>query len=100
MAVNFTAPHSRTSEYRFLPEDITIKPDLNGRFETPEIEWLITDMLAHGQHTPVVIRNDGGASVLVSGFSRWRAVREINDRKLTPVPLQLRCTYVQCTESE
>lgn len=100
MAVQFTAKHSRTSEYRFYPEDISIKPDLNGRFDKPEIEWLITDILAHGQHTPVAIRNDGGQAVLVAGFSRWRAVSEINKRKLSPVPMQLRCTYVQCNEAE
>ena len=100
MAVQFLVEHKRTSEYRFYPEDITIKPDLNGRYEKPEIEWLITDILAHGQHTPVVIRNDGGAAVLVAGFSRWRAISEINHRGLAPVPLQVRCTYVQCTEGE
>jgi ParB/RepB/Spo0J family partition protein len=100
MAVQFAVEHKRTSEYRFYPEDITIKPDLNGRHEKPEIDWLITDILAHGQHTPVVIRNDGGAAVLVAGFSRWRAISEINKRGLAPIKLQVRCTYVQCSESE
>lgn len=100
MAVNFAVKHSRTSEYRLYPEDISIKAEMNGRHEKPEIEWLITDILAHGQHTPVVIRNDGGAATLVAGFSRWRAISEINKRKLMPVPLQVRCTYVQCNESE
>lgn len=100
MAVQFAAKHSRTSEYRFLPEDITINADLNGRHEKPDIEWLITDILRVGQSTPVVIRNDGGKAVLVAGFSRWRAVSEINKRGLSAMPTQLRCTYVQCTESE
>lgn len=100
MAVAFAGDYKRTAEYRFLPENISIKPDLNGRHEKPEIEWLITDMLAHGQHTPVVIRNDGGTAVLVAGFSRWRAVSEINKRNLTPVKMFLRCTYVQCNETE
>jgi ParB/RepB/Spo0J family partition protein len=100
MAIEFKVPHSRTGEYRVLPEHITINPELNGRYETPDIEWLITDMLAHGQHTPVVIRNDGGLCVLVAGFSRWRAVSEINKRGLTPVPMVLRCTAVKCNEVE
>jgi ParB/RepB/Spo0J family partition protein len=100
MAVQFAVEHKRTSEYRFYPEDITIKPDLNGRYDKPEIEWLITDILTNGQHTPVAIRNDGGAAVLVAGFSRWRAISEINKRKLAPVPMQIRCTYVQCSEAE
>jgi ParB/RepB/Spo0J family partition protein len=100
MAVQFAVEHKRTSEYRFFPEDISIKPDLNGRHEKPEIEWLITDILNSGQHTPVVIRNDGGVAVLVAGFSRWRAISEINRLKLSPVKMQVRCTYVQCSETE
>lgn len=100
MAVDFKVPNKRTSEYRLFPEDITIKADLNGRHEKPEIDWLITDMLAHGQHTPVAIRNDGGKAVLVAGFSRWRAISEINKHNLSPVKMQVRCTYVQCTEAE
>ena len=100
MAVGFQAEHKRTSEYRFDPENIAIRADLNGRYDKPEIEWLITDILAHGQHTPAVIRNDGGIATLVAGFSRWRAVSEINKRGLAPVKMQLRCTYVQCTEAE
>lgn len=100
MAVQFLSEHKRTSEYRFFPEDIEINPDLNGRYDKPEIEWLITDILQNGQHTPVAIRNDGGNAVLVAGFSRWRAISEINKRKLSPVKMQLRCTYVQCSEAE
>lgn len=100
MAVQFSVPHSRTSEYRLLPEDITIKPALNGRHVLPDIEWLIQDILVQGQHTPVVIRNDGGNPVLCAGFSRYRAVSEINKRKLVDSPLQLRCTYSQCSEEE
>jgi ParB/RepB/Spo0J family partition protein len=100
MAVQFSVEHKRTSEYRLYPEDITVKPELNGRFDKPDIEWLITDLLAHGQHTPVVIRNDGGLAVLVAGFSRWRAITEINKRGLSAIKLQVRCTYVQCSESE
>lgn len=100
MAVQFAAEHKRTSEYRFYPEDISIKPELNGRTDKPEIEFLITDILAHGQHTPVVIRNDGGQAVLVAGFSRWRAISEINTRGLSSIKLQIRATYVQCSEAE
>jgi ParB/RepB/Spo0J family partition protein len=100
MAVAFDAEHKRTSEYRFYPEDVKINPDLNGRHEAPDIEWLIADILKHGQHTPVVIRNDGGQAALVAGFSRWRAISEINKRGLSPVKMQVRCTYVQCNEAE
>lgn len=100
MAIEFKVPHSRTGEYRLLPENITINPELNGRHELPDIEWLITDILTRGQISPVAVRNDGGACVLVAGFSRWRAVSEINKRGLSPVPVALRCTAVKCNEFE
>lgn len=102
MAVQFAAETqvNRTSEYRAYPENIRIIPSINGRHETPDIEWLITDIIARGQHTPVVIRKDGDEPVLVAGFSRWRAISEINRRGLSPVKLQVRCTYMQCTEAE
>ena len=98
MAVEFKVDHERSSEYRFAPENITINPELNGRHEKPDVEWLIADILRTGQHTCVQVRNDGGEAVLVAGFSRWRAVSEINRRKLTPKPLKLRATYVRVNE--
>lgn len=100
MAVQFNVEHKRTSEYRFYPEDVTINPELNGRVELPNIDWLIADILVRGQSTPVVVRSDGGLPVLVAGFSRWRAICEINRLCLAPVKLQLRATYVQCSEAE
>jgi ParB-like chromosome segregation protein Spo0J len=100
MAVQWNAKCTRTSEYRFYPEDIKIKPELNGRHELPDVECLIEDITRNGQISPVTVRNDGGTPVLVAGFSRWRAVSEINKRKLLPVKLQMRCTYVQCSEME
>jgi ParB/RepB/Spo0J family partition protein len=100
MAVQWATKCNSTQEWRFLPEDIVIPSHLNGRHVLPEIDWLIEDILANGQHTPVVIRKDGGKPVLCAGFSRYRAVSEINKRKLSPVPLQLRCTYSQSDEKE
>ncbi len=98
MAVDFKVQHNRSSEYRFAPEDIVIKPELNGRHDLPDIEWLISSILTQGQLQPVPIRSESGAPVLVAGFSRWRAVIEINKRKLAPVPLTLRCTYFKGSE--
>lgn len=98
MAVNFTPEHSRTSEYRFLPEDIVIKPELNGRHELPDIEWLIESIVLIGQQQAVIIRAEASKPVLSAGFSRWRAVAEINRRKLTTVPLTVRCTYSRGNE--
>jgi ParB/RepB/Spo0J family partition protein len=100
MAVTFKPEHSRSSEYRFYPELIKVDPDLNGRHDKPEIDWLIQDILLKGQLVPVTIRNDGGTPVLACGFSRWRAISEINSKKLAPVKLPLRCVYQQMTEAE
>lgn len=100
MAVEFKVEHTRTSEYLFLPKDIRFKPELNGRHDLPEIDWLIKSMVELGQLQPVLIRNDGGVPVLVAGFSRWRAAIEINKQKLTPVPFKLRCVYFKGSEQQ
>ncbi len=101
MAVDFDVKGTRTSEYRFLPEQIEILPEMNGRHELPDIEWLIESMLRpHGQIQPVSIRRTGGKPVLCAGFSRWRAAVAINTRKLTEKPFELRCTYTALTEKQ
>jgi hypothetical protein len=99
MAVQWNVKSHCTQEWRFFPEDITVKPALNGRHVLPDIEWLIQDILVNGQHTPVQIRKDGGQPVLLAGFSRWRAVAEINKR-FPDQRRELRCSYVQCSEEE
>jgi ParB/RepB/Spo0J family partition protein len=100
MAVEFTVSGSRTSEYRFLPEHLEIDPALNGRHELPDVQWIIDSILRHGQLQPVTIRRTGGKPVLVCGFSRWRAVTEINKRNLSPKPIELRCSYTHLTEQQ
>jgi ParB/RepB/Spo0J family partition protein len=100
MAVEFKVDHTRTSEYLILPKDIKFKPELNGRHELPDIEWLIESMVKMGQLQPVLVRNDGGTPILVAGFSRWRAAIEINKRKLTEVPFKLRCVNFKGSEQQ
>lgn len=100
MAVDFIdkSSYSRTSEYLFEPSAIKINPKLNGRHDLPDIEWLIADIAENSQLEPVIIRSEGGVPVLSAGFSRWRAIVEINKRKLTPVPLKIRCSYFKGNE--
>lgn len=100
MSVEFKVAHTRKAEYNFAPEKIKVKPDLNGRTDLPDIEWLIESMVAIGQRTPVEIRNEAGHPVLTSGYSRWRAAIEINKRKLVPGGFLLRCAYARCNEQE
>jgi ParB-like chromosome segregation protein Spo0J len=98
MPARCTAEMKRDALYKCFPEQIEVRSELNGRHEKPEIEWLIQDILAHGQMQPVGIWDDAGAPVLAYGFSRWRAVSEINKRKLTPQKLEIKCVYIQCNE--
>lgn len=100
MAVEFDVKGSRTSEYRFLPEYLEVSPELNGRHDKPDIQTLITSILEHGQLQPVTIRRGGGKPILVAGFSRWRAITEINAKKMTEKPLELRCSYTALTEKQ
>lgn len=100
MAVEFKLEHKRGTEYLFFPEQIKVKPELNGRHEKPDIEWLIKDILKNGQLQPVIIRSDGGIPVLVAGYSRWRAVSEINQKNLAQVKLALRCSYFRGSEQD
>lgn len=86
----------RTSAaFEALPEDIDVREALNGRHNVPDIEWLIQSILDHGQLQPVPVWNDGGSPVLIAGFSRWRAISEINKRKLTEKPLKLKLTFIR-----
>ena len=100
MAVEFEVKGSRTSEYRFLPEQLEVDPALNGRHDLPNLDTLIQSIVTYGQLQPVTIRREGGKPVLVAGFSRWRAVSAINKQKLLPNPIELRCSYTQLTEKQ
>lgn len=100
MAVQFESDHTRQSLYLFFPENLKIVPELNGRHDLPDIAALVQDILARGQIVPVQIRKDGGDAVLIAGFSRWRAISYINEHKLAPVKMQVKCVYTQCTEAE
>lgn len=98
MPAKCTEGMKRDALYKCFPEDIEIRPDLNGRHDKPDIEWLIVDICSHGQMQPVGIWDDAGTPVLAYGFSRWRAISEINKRKLLPNKLEIKCVYVRCNE--
>lgn len=105
MAVDFAIKASRSTEYDYLPEELGVDPELNGRHDLPDIEPLIKSILKIGQLQCCTIRSDtgksGGKPTLVAGFSRWNAVAEINRRKLyQKEPLKLRCTYNRLNEQQ
>jgi ParB family transcriptional regulator, chromosome partitioning protein len=99
MAVAFDTPISRgVTEWAAYPEELEFDPQANGRHDLPDICDLIQSLLTFGQLQPVTIRKSEGKPVLVAGFSRWRAISEINEKSLSPVKLKLRCSYTQLTE--
>lgn len=101
MAVEFKDPSfKRTSEYSCDPAALKINPKLNGRHDLPDIEWLIQDIAANGQLEPVIIRSDGGDAVLCAGFSRWRAIVEINKRDMPCGKLKIKCSYFKGNEQD
>jgi ParB-like nuclease domain len=100
MPARCTEGMKRDAVYKCYPEEIEIRPELNGRHDKPDIEWLIADILKRGQKQPVEIWDDAGQAVLSYGFSRWRAISEINKRKLTPEKMQIKCVYCKCNEQQ
>lgn len=100
MSVEFKVAHTRKTEYLIDPSLIKVRPEMNGRTELPDIEWLVESMVAIGQRVPVEIRSDAGKPVLNSGYSRWRAAVEINKKKLVEGKFLLRCVYARCNEQE
>ena len=100
MAVEFEVKGTRTSEYLFLPEQLDVDPAMNGRHDLPDIGWIVDSILRHGQLQPVTIRRTAGKPVLVAGFSRWRAISQINKDKLAEKAISLRCSYTQLTEKQ
>lgn len=100
MAVEFEVEAARNTEYGYFPEELEVIPEMNGRHELPDITSIIDSILRMGQIQPVIIRRSGGKPVLVAGFSRWRAVSEINLRGLLEKPIRLRCSYTALTEKQ
>lgn len=96
MAVEWAVEHKRSNTYLFLPEDIQLDPDRNGRHDIPPIDDMVASLLRFGQRTPVEIRRgEKGQPILVAGHTRWRAARHINAKKLAEVPFQLECVYAR-----
>ena len=100
MAVEFKVEHTRTSEYLIAPRDLTIRPQLNGRFDAPEIEDLLQSLIDIGQTTPILIGNNGGHPYVIAGHRRWRAAVEGITTGRLPKTFKLRCVYFRGTEVE
>ncbi len=100
MAVRFEVDNKRTNAYSFLPENITIRPELNGRHDLPDITALKASIVEDGQLQPVLIRNEGGKPVLCAGFSRWRAITELNLERDAADAIMISAVYVRLNEQD
>lgn len=94
---------TRADEYLCYPEDLHYDPQNNGRKILPDIEWLIQSILTDGQQTPVLVRKvEGAYPSLIAGFSRYRAIVEINKRiakgLINRPKFKVRCSYVRADE--
>lgn len=105
VAVQWGTENKRGSVYFFDPDDIVVKPKLNGRHILPDISELVEDIAINGQIQPVEVRSEKTKEgilqpVLSSGFSRWRAIKEINRLGLVPDGMRIAAVYVQCSETD
>ncbi len=99
MAVKFATEHERGSTYQFWPENLVIKPELNGRHDLPDITELKQSIKDDGQITPVRIRKENGQPVLVAGFSRYRAVSELNAEQ-PDQKRRITCVYTAANQQD
>ncbi len=103
MSAKFDCETKKGETFSFWPEDIVVKPHLNGRVDSPDIEGLILDILTHGQLQNAIVRKEDEKPVLGIGHNRWRAISIINKEKrhlegMPHVPMKLKCVYDQCSE--
>lgn len=103
MAINFTGMAGRDNIYKIPTTEIRVDWEDNGRLSKPtakELEELKNSIREHGQQQPVVIRKakeaDGQRAVLVAGYHRYEAVRQINEEDGTDIPI--RCTVQDVNE--
>jgi ParB family transcriptional regulator, chromosome partitioning protein len=100
MAVKWNVDNIRRNVYYFDTADIKFKPELNGRAELPDIEELKASILEYGQLQPVVVRSENDMPVLIMGFSRWRAITELNKDRTGDDRIKIAAVYERCNEQE
>ena len=88
--------------YVTMPENIILKPDLNGRSEDTDITELAEDILHRGQLiSGICCKSEDGWPVLIAGHRRLRAIVELN--KSVPNPeerTQFKFNYIQVKNDE
>ena len=88
--------------YTVLPENIILKPELNGRSEETDVSELAEDIQFRGQLVPAVCyKTPDGWPVLIAGHRRYRAIVLINRGITDPEQkLRLKFNYSQVKSEE
>ena len=106
MAVVFASEacvdRSSNGGYTVAPENIILKPELNGRSEDTDITELAEDILSRGQLVAAIAyKNSEGWPVLIAGHRRLRAIVSINKSIKDPEKkLKLKFNYSQVKSEE
>ncbi len=102
MATKFEVESTKGDIFSFWPEDIVVRPKLNGRYEQPDLQGLIDSILSVGQLQPVKVRREEGKPVLVLGHGRWQAISTINKKELAGngVRLKIKAVYTELNEAD
>lgn len=106
MAVTFNeaAQVARTANggYTVLPENVVLKPELNGRFEETSVDELAEDIKHRGQLIAAICYKDNdGWPVLVAGHRRLRAITLLNKDITDPdKKYRLKFNYQQINSEE
>ena len=74
-----------------LPIDAVYVPVKRTRtLDAARVEALATDMLDHGQTTPIRVRADGKRYVLIEGYHRLEALRALGEEHVDSYVVQAR----------
>lgn len=78
-AVESGVTRTANGGYSVMPENVILKPELNGRSEETSVEELAEDILYHGQIVPALCyKSPEGYPILLAGHRRLRAIVLLN----------------------
>jgi ParB-like chromosome segregation protein Spo0J len=97
----FDVEFKKQDTFLIDPEDITIDEAFRGRAYAPDLGDLKRSLKEMGQLQAIGIRKDGDTPVVVFGFSRVLAMRELNkERANGEEPMLCKCSFVKCNEQD
>jgi ParB/RepB/Spo0J family partition protein len=96
----FAVESTKKDEFLIGSDDLVIDSSVRGRKFKPDISGLVASIKEHGQLQPIVIRKDAQKRpVVVCGFSRVDAIKQINSERLIGQPeFKVRCTLITASD--